>query len=62
MTIAVTAFVADIIANGVSGVASIFGPSGGSCGPLPCEWPIARSSSTRPRCRTQSAIAGWMPL
>src|SRR5262249_11527596 len=49
-------------AEGAAGVASTFAASGGSAGPLPAEWPIARSSTTRPRRRTQSAIAGWMPL
>jgi hypothetical protein len=48
--------------NGVSGVTSRLGPSAGSRGPLPRECPIARSSTTSPSRRRQSAIAGCMPL
>ena len=59
---AVTAFDAEKIVNGVAGVARTFGPSAGSSGPFPDAWPMARSISTPPRRRTQSWIAGWMPL
>ena len=59
---AVTAFDAEKIVNGVAGVASTFGASGASSGPFPDAWPIARSISTAPNRRTQSWIAGWMPL
>ena len=48
--------------NGVAGVASVFGVSGRSSGPFPAAWPIARSTITWPWRRTQSWIAGWMPL
>ena len=55
---AVTAFDAEKIVNGVAGVASTFGASGASSGPFPDAWPIARSISTAPNRRTQSWIAG----
>src|SRR5207247_2247826 len=62
ITIAVTALAAEKMLNGVAGVARTFGASGGSSGPLPRAWPMARSIRTCPCRRTQSWIAGWRPL
>ena len=62
ISIAVTAFAAEKMLKGVSGVQSTFGPSGGSAGPLPLACPMARSITMRPLRRTHSWIAGWMPL
>ena len=59
---AVAAFDAEKIAKGVEGVARTFGASAGSSGPFPDAWPIARSIRVAPKRRTQSWIAGWMPL
>ena len=62
-TIAVTAFDADNVPNGESGVADDLRRVGRDPrGPLPRTWPIARSRSTAPSRRTHSAMAGWMPL
>ena len=55
---AVTAFDADSVQNGESGVSATRAASGGSSGPLPRTCPMARSSSTPPWRRTQSASAG----
>ena len=56
--IAVTAFDADRVTNGESGVSGTARVSGGSPGPLPLACPMARSRSTCPWRRTQRASAG----
>ena len=60
--IAVTAFDAEKMLKGVSGVHGTFGASRESSGPLPTACPMARSIRMRPWRRTQSWMAGWMPL
>src|SRR5439155_1132769 len=60
ITIAVTALAAEKMLNGVAGVARTFGASGGSSGPLPRAWPMARSIRACPCRRTQRWFAGWL--
>ena len=47
-TVVLIALAAEYTQNGVSVVTGTFSASGGSAGPLPHPWPIARLSTTAP--------------